>query len=382
MNKISVTEIFLLSIIFILLIHYLLFLIKLFRGLYKLETKIQLRLPKEFVSVIVPFRNEVNNLKIVYESLINQNYPTENYEIIFVDDSSTDNSLAMLQEINFRDNVKILSVPSDYSKNAHKKRAIRFGIDNCKGEIIVTTDADCIHNSDWLKNLLSYFDEHTAFISGPVEFMGEKNLFEKIQMLEFAGLVITGAGLIGSSSPIMCNAANIAYRKKVFNEVGGFSHNMNLSSGDDELLMQKIFRETDYKIKFACSKDAVVKTKANQSLYQFYQQRKRWASKGLFYKNKTLIIHLILIYLFYLSLIIQPILGIFSNLFFLSFLLTFISKIIFEYLIVIKGLKLLFDPSLIKYFFITEIFQVPYIVIMGLSGAFGNFVWKNRKVSR
>jgi len=157
---------------------------------------------------------------------------------------------------------------------------------------------------------------------------------------------------------------------------------MNLSSGDDELLMQKIFQDTNYEIKFAALKDAVVKTKANNSLNQFYQQRKRWASKGLFYKNKFLTFKLILIYLFYLSIIIQPLLGFFSEVFFISFLITFGLKLILEYLVIKRGLSLLFDLRLMKYFFITEIFQVPYIVIMGLSGAFGNFVWKNRKVNR
>ena len=375
-------EISLLLIILLLSFHYANFLISVFRGLNKLEPCDNEEIPEEFISVIVPFRNEISNIHNVYESLVNQNYPQEKHEIIFVNDNSTDESLKSLFEINKSKNVKILSVPEDYSKNAHKKRAIRYGIENSKGEIIITTDADCIHNKNWLKSLLCFFDEHTAFVSGPVDFMDDSNVFQKMQKIEFAGLVITGAGLIGNGNPTICNAANIAYRKKVFHQVGGFLHNMSLSSGDDELLMQKIFQDTDYKIKFAFSKDAIVKTKANSSLNQFYQQRKRWASKGLFYKNKFLIIRLILIYLFYLSLLIQPIIGMFSSIFLVSFIITFAMKILLEYVVIRKGLTLLFDIKLIKYFFITELFQIPYIVIVGLSGAFGNFVWKNRKVSR
>jgi len=382
MISFNLTEIVLLISILFLTIHYSYFLIKIYFGLNKLFGCKNSKIPDEFVSVLVPFRNEELNIQTVYESLINQNYPEDKFEIIFINDNSTDQSIKIISNLSLPKNVRVITVPDDYSKNAHKKRAIRFGIENCKGEIIVTTDADCIHNKNWLKNLLCYFDENTAFVSGPAEFLEESTLFEKMQKIEFAGLVIVGAGLIGARTPTICNAANIAYRKKVFYQVDGFLHNMNLSSGDDELLMQKIFQDTDYEIKFAALKDAVVKTKANNSLNQFYQQRKRWASKGLFYKNKFLILKLILIYLFYLSLIIQPLLGFFSEVFFISFLITFCIKVILESLVMKRGMNMLFDLHLMKYFFITEIFQVPYIVIMGLSGAFGNFVWKNRKVNR
>ena len=316
-------DIILFTIILILTIHYVLFLLKIYFGLDKLNGASQQNIPKEFISVIIPFRNEEKNILKTYENLTNQNYPKEKFELIFVNDSSDDNSLTLLENLPKQENVFIFSVPNDYSINAHKKRAIRFGIEKSKGDIIVTTDADCIHKKDWLKNLLKFMDEKTGFISGPVEFISDSNLFSKMQRLEFAGLVITGAGLIGSGNPIICNAANIAYRKKVFEEVGGFSYQMSLSSGDDELLMQKIHRDTNYKIKFALDKNAIVSTEANPTVKDFYHQRKRWASKGLFYGDNLLLIKLVFIFLFYLSLIIQPILGIFvSTKYFLTFFIS------------------------------------------------------------
>jgi cellulose synthase/poly-beta-1,6-N-acetylglucosamine synthase-like glycosyltransferase len=373
---------FLVVFIAFLLIHYVYFLLKIYFGLNKLSSFDDPKIPDEFITVIVPFRNEAKNIKNVYESLKNQDYPQDRYEVLFVDDNSTDNSVKLLSDVNHSSNIKIIYVPEDYSRNAHKKRAIRYGIEQSIGEIIVTTDADCIHNKSWLKNLLSYFDEDTAFVAGPVEFIEETNLFQKMQKIEHASLMIVAAGLIGAGNPTICSAANIAYRKKVFYEVDGFLHNMNLSSGDDELLMQKIHHDTEYKIKFVLSKDAVVNTSSNKNVSEFYQQRKRWASKGLFYKNKFLILRLILIYLFYLLLLLQPILGMFSTLFLITFTFSFTIKVVIEYLLMRKGINLLYNPNLLRYFFITEIFQVPYIAIMGLSGAFGNFVWKNRKVNR
>lgn len=377
------TEITLYILILLLLIHYVIFLLKIYIGLTKLSGKQEANIPIEFVSIIVPFRNEENNILNTYNSLINQNYSVEKFEIIFVNDSSDDKSLQLLENLPHRNNVFIYSVPNDYSISAHKKRAIRFGIEKSKGEIIVTTDADCMHKKDWLINLLKFMDNKTGFISGPVEFSFDENLFNKMQRLEFAGLVITGAGLIGAGKPIICNAANIAYRKKVFDEVGGFTYQMSLSSGDDELLMQKIHRDTDYKIKFALDKNAIVSTEANQSLKDFYHQRKRWASKGLFYGDTFLLVKLILIFLFYFSLIVQPIFGLlFSPKFFATFIITFFTKFFVEYLILKRGTKLLFDSKILQPFLITEILQIPYILISGFMGMFGNLAWKDRKVKR
>jgi len=370
-------------IISLLLIHYVIFLLKIYFGLKKLSPQDDEFIPLEIVSIIVPFRNEEKNILTTFNNLTSQNYPTEKFEIIFVNDSSDDNSLQLLESFPKKGNISIYSVPKDYSVNAHKKKAIRFGIEKSKGEIIVTTDADCFHPKDWLKNLLKFMDDKTGFISGPVEFKSDRNLFGKMQKLEFAGLVITGAGLIGSGNPIICNAANIAYRRKAFEKVGGFTYQMSLSSGDDELLMQKIHRDTDYKIKFALDKNSIVATEANPSVKDFYHQRKRWASKGLFYGDHLLLLKLILIFLFYFSLLIQPILGLFlSAKFFITFSISFVLKILTEYLILKKGTALLFDSKILKPFLITEILQVPYILISGFMGMFGNLVWKDRKIKR
>ncbi len=373
----------LIIIILILTSYYVIFLLKIYFGLTKLTTLQEEKIQQEFISIIVPFRNEENNILALYKNLTNQDYPDNKYEIIFINDSSTDDSLTLLENASQKENVFIYSVPKDYSINAHKKRAVRFGIEKSRGEIIVTTDADCIHPKEWLKNLLKFMDEKTGFVSGPVEFKSDSDFFYKMQRLEFAGLVITGAGLIGYRNPIICNAANIAYRKKAYQDVEGFTFQMNLSSGDDELLMQKIHRDTDYKIVFALDKKAIVSTNANSTIKEFYHQRKRWASKGLFYDDSFLLIKLILIFLFYLSLFIQPILGfLISAKFFLTFIFSFLIKIFFEYLVLKKGTSLLFDPRILKPFLITEILQVPYILISGFMGMFGNLVWKDRTIKR
>src|SRR5690606_20583511 len=241
-------EILLAALSILFLLHYLYFLLRIYYGLKKLKKQVASSIPAEFVAIIVPFRNEAENILNCYSSLVNQDYPDNKYEIIFVDDFSDDNSFTLLKEAIKHNNVRLLSVPEDYSINAHKKRAVRFGIENSSGNIIVTTDADCVHKNKWLRTLLSFLDNETGFVSGPVEFEKGDGIFAQLQKLEFSGLVITGAGLIGNGNPTICNAANIAYRKDAYNQVNGFTYQMNLSSGDDELLMQKIDKDTKYQV--------------------------------------------------------------------------------------------------------------------------------------
>jgi cellulose synthase/poly-beta-1,6-N-acetylglucosamine synthase-like glycosyltransferase len=383
MTSNSLSLILLLSAFLLFLLHYLFFLQRIFRGLKNLFLTANGKLPYEFVSVIIPFRNEKENILASLKSIESQFYHEEKFEVIYVDDFSEDNSLELLKNNIKKKNIRVLSVPNDFSTNAHKKRAVRYGIENAKGNIIVTTDADCVHDEEWLKSLLQSFDSVTGFVSGPVEFETDDGLFSEFQKLEFAGLVLCGAGLIGSGHPTICNAANIAYRKKVFDEVGGFKDQMNLSSGDDELLMQKIAKDSDFKVKFCINKKAIVKTSANKTLGDFYQQRKRWASKGLFYSDKTLVLKLIIIYLFYIGLVLQIFLGLFYYPHFLvSFIISLILKVIYEFRILVKGKTILFTNLHLKHFLVAEILQIPYVIITGLVGAFGNYLWKSRKVKR
>lgn len=366
-----------------LLVYYTVFLIRIIVGIRIVEKSTGNNEIDEFVSVIIPFRNESDNILNCLRSLEQQCYPLEKFEVIFVDDFSTDGSREVLENEIKSPNIKMLKFENYNSLMAYKKQAVKFGIENSSGKIIVTTDADCTQGKYWLKTILEYFDDDTALVSGPVEFESDGSLFSNLQKIEFAGLILTGAGLIGSGKPIICNGANLAYRKKIFEEVGGFSDQILLSSGEDELLMQKIKRDTKDKIKFCWNKEGIVKTKSNTTIKEFYYQRKRWASKGMFYRDKKIIGELILIFLFYLNLILQLLLGIFSSkLFLLTFIISLLIKSLLEFIILKKGKENLFNTLKLIYFFPAEILHIPYILISAVSGLFGNFIWKERNLKR
>jgi len=278
----------------LLLLHYLCFLFRIHKGLKKLQ-KWSENSTIEKVSVIIPFRNESEHILENLQSLQSQDYPADKFEIIYVNDFSTDNSPAILEKNITSGNIRILNVPYD-EPAAGKKNAVTYGIQNASGSIIVTTDADCTCNRKWLSSLVKYYDDQTAMVAGPVQYAECKTLFQKMQALEFAGLVIAGAGLIGSGTPIISNAANLSYRKKIFEQINGFSGSRNTASGDDEQIMHKIISGTNYKIKFCTDEESIVSTYPAKTLTEFYQQRKRWAGKSMLYKDRKIIFKLCLLY--------------------------------------------------------------------------------------
>lgn len=361
------------------------FLFRIYSGLRNLSDKDDTPGNQSFssVSIIIPFRNESDNILNSLRHIVSQEYPLDKYEVIYVNDSSTDDSLQKIMCADKPANIKVISVPADFHTKAHKKRAIRYALQFAQGEIIASTDCDCFMGPDWLKTMTGYFNSNTAFVSGPVDFYDTSTISGRLQRLEFAGLVLSGAGLIGAGTPTICNAANLAYRKSVFDEVGGFDDNIKLSSGDDEILMQKIAAVTSYDIKFCCSRKSLVSTYPNRTFGQFYQQRKRWASKGLFYVDKILIAKLFFIFLFYLSLPVQLLLIILGQFLFLYSIIAAIAvKVFIEYRIMKYGERRIYGSGLTGCFLLAEMLHVPYIIIAAISGAAGNFKWKDRDLKR
>ncbi|HPN37865.1 MAG TPA: glycosyltransferase [Melioribacteraceae bacterium] len=354
---------------------YFIFLIVVIISLKQKKDPYSSNLKEHFISIIIPFKNESLNILNNLNSIRDLDYNKNCFEVIYVNDNSTDDSVLKLKENIIDSNIRILEYKND--NVGGKKRAVKYAIDNCKGDLIFTTDADCIVKKDWLKLTVPLFDVNTAFISGIVKFSDGKSIWSKLQQIEFAGLVLVGGGLINAGFASICNAANLAFKKSVFYEVGGFDDNMHIKSGDDELLMQKIALKTNYTIKYFFNNNTVVTTKSNNSFKEFYYQRVRWASKGLHYKNPLLILFLIIIYLFFLSFPFQLLFGIiFNGYYLLSLSLFFIIKILLEYRILLFGEKTLFNKISLLELLIAEFLHIPYIIIAGFMGTFGKYKWK------
>lgn len=226
------------------------------------------------VSVVIPFRNEIENLPLLIKHLSSQEY-SGSVEFIFADDHSEDGSADFIQSSIFTGAICLLSVPGIVGKKATITRAIQFAT----GEIILTTDADCCPGPHWVSSMakpFSMFD--TKMVLGPVALSG-KNYFGRLQSAEFLSLMAVTRISSDFHQPLMANGANLAYRKSVFDFVGGYTGNDKISSGDDEFLMRKIHKYFPRGIIFQNDISALVSSRTAESLTEFFRQRIRWAGK-------------------------------------------------------------------------------------------------------
>lgn len=340
------------------------------------------------VAVIIVARNEENIIASCLESLIHQTYLVHNFEIIVVDDSSTDSTGIIVQRF-ASSNKNIRLIQLSVLKLEGKKNAIASAISQTTAELIITTDADCIMGNMWLEKMVAhYLNTNAKMILGPVAFHHEKLIFEKMQSLEFMALIASTAGSLFYNKAIMCNGANLAYSKKVFNEIGGFNGINQMATGDDILLMYKIKQKYGEGIKFLKDKDAIVYTKAKASLVEFLSQRKRWASKGFLALNTETRLVSLLVYVFNFSLLFLGLISGFATLkagiylpFFKICLILIGIKCFIDFLLLFLAASF-FDKKHFLFFFLPEqIIYIFYVVIVGMLGNKGKYMWKGRKIN-
>ena len=329
------------------------------------------------LTIIVPVRNEGGNIVKLLEDFADQDYPTEKFEVVIANDDSSDNTadlvLAYQETSNYR--IILLNIFGE-NDSSPKKRAIKKSIEISSGELIITTDGDCRVSEKWLSSIQQFYKSSGAkLISSPVTFMDENTFWNSAQIIEFASLMGSGACAMYLQKPNMCNGANIAYTREIFEEVGGFAGNEHLASGDDEFLMHKIVQKYPDKVMFNGNTDSIVKTKSQPDCKHFYQQRKRWASKWKHYNNWRITALAILIFIVNLGVILTYF--IFPPQQFLV-----LSSLKF-------GAEFVFLSLIIRYFgYKNKIFFVPiiqilypfYVVFFGLLAQGKGYEWKGRKL--
>jgi cellulose synthase/poly-beta-1,6-N-acetylglucosamine synthase-like glycosyltransferase len=341
-----------------------------------------------FFSVILPVRNEEENLSNCLDALLKQSYDHSKFEIIVVDDHSIDNTLSIVTHYaKEHDVIKFIQL----SDNLHgKKKAIHAAIETARGEVIVTTDADCEMGNAWLTTIAATYKRTAAkMIIAPVAIHQEKNIFEKMQSLEFMALMVCGGASLFYKKATMCNGANLVYSKNVYREVGGFDGIDQKASGDDVLLMYKVKAKYPEGLFFLKSKDAIVNTKAQKTLKEFVHQRRRWASKSLHAVNAETKKVAFLIYFFNAYLFFIPLFVVVGNCLENSpptWLLVEISLIIFaikcfiDFLLLFLAASFFSKKRLLPLFIAEQIIYMMYVVIMGLLASRGKYEWKGRLI--
>lgn len=347
-----------------------------------------------FISVVVAARNEEDNIIDCLNALCRQDYPAGLFEVIVVDDHSEDATAARVQEFSekfpFIRLFPLARLTNGAALNAYKKKAIEAGIQQSRGELIVTTDADCTAGPQWLSTIAAvYREKQAACLVMPVGIRltgSGSNMLERFQALDVMTLQgITGAS-VSSGFHGMCNGANFAYTRKVFDEVGGFRDIDHIASGDDMLLLHKISALYPGEVHYIKSPAVIVTTNPEKNIRDFLQQRIRWAGKSAQYRDKSILPVLLLVYVFNLMLLAGLILACIS-LFQGSAVLApavivsiLLMKCITELFFLFPVAGFFGQPGLLPWFPLMQLPHIIYTVMAGFLGFFGRYEWKGRRV--
>ncbi|QTE22046.1 glycosyltransferase family 2 protein [Polaribacter cellanae] len=376
------------------LILYAILIIALALGFTKVdEFKYENLQSKTTFSVIIPFRNEAENLQDLLQSISLLNYPKELVEFIFVDDASSDNSVEIINDFIFckversRDlkpldcaRGDILVLNNVRTSNSPKKDAITTAISIAKNKWILTTDADCILPENWLKTFDDFIQTNNPkMVVAPVNYLAKNRFLEQFQLLDFMSLQGTTIGGFGINFPFMCNGANLGYKKEEFLKLNGFKGNNTIASGDDIFLFEKFLESDKKSVRFLKSEEAFVTTFPVKTWKDLLNQRIRWASKTSRFKDYK--VKLIGLLVFLANLIV-----IFSFFYFDDFLFVFLPitvKLIIDLYLFIPTINFYnHKKTFYKWYLFCSFFYPFFSVFIVFNAVFSKYKWKGRQFKK
>lgn len=331
------------------------------------------------VSIILPFRNEQAHLGQILNDLSAQDYPVGLFEILAVDDHSTDQSGTIAEAICARmSNLKVIHLDGA----GGKKMANKAGIAAANGQLIVTLDADMQISPFWLSSIVAFYEQNTfGFLILPMGMGPSLKPWQHMQAVEFASLLGTGAAMAQAGDPFLCNGGNLAFEKTLFDSLGGYSGNEHISSGDDIFLLSKIRQKHPEKIGYLHDLQAAAYTFPLPSMSAFFRQRIRWGSKTKSMKQGSARWMALLIFATNSLLLLLPLLAIFDSellqLWWKVALIKWVADLLFLWPIC-RFYRCL--PAL-RYYPLLAIFYPLYISVAAAAGFFYQPHWKGRKIS-
>lgn len=220
-----------------------------------------------FVSIVIPVLNGERYINQCISSLRGQDYSKDHFEVIVVDNGSTDNSVKLLKSLN---------IPVFFRKERGRSKALNLGVKNAKGEIICTIDISCVAEPDFIENVvLSFNDEHVGCVAGEIKLLTDQNS----KIIEFQNRNNYMSPMHAKNRkniPYLpyADGANASFRKEVFERIGLFDEDF-FKAADVEICYRMLIL-TDYKIVF--NEDAIVFEPGEQTLFDLLKQRFRIAT--------------------------------------------------------------------------------------------------------
>jgi len=330
-------------------------------------------------TIIIPFRNEAENISILTKSLQEVDYPNTHFEIIFVNDSSTDNSVPLLTEFIIKNNHWKL-IDNKRKSNSPKKDAIQTAVQQSNYDWIITTDADCELPKNWLASFNSFIElnKEVKMIAAPVTYKVNTAFLQQFQQMDFLSLIGTTIGSFGINKAFMCNGANLCYNKQLFLDLNGFDGNNNIASGDDVFLLEKFIQQYPKQVKYLKTKEALVITKPENNFKDLVNQRIRWASKT----NETKSLFGKIVGLLVLLMNIISLWSLFFGLWFTTYtnflLLIIFLKWIIDFVLINKTYQFSEQKLSLSNYLLSSFFYPFFVIFVVVKSIFTKVVWKER----
>ena len=330
------------------------------------------------ISVIIAARNEEFFIASCLNSILNNDLDSSRWEVIVVDDHSTDSTWSVLESFKHK-NLKILQLPTHLTG---KKKAVNYGIKASQFSWILLTDADCMVDHNWINDHLEWANKSAALgITGIVLPEKRHSLVSDFQWLDFAAtMALTNFG-IQSHLYYLSNGANFGFAKSVFESVHGFEGNDYMASGDDVFLMQKFSRINPYSAYFLQSTSAIVTTKSEPDWKALLQQRKRWASKSKHKGNEGVVYIQGFVFIYCIAIVLAMFGGIFSTSSLYVGIIAMLIKMATDY-IFLRRMAHYFDyPQVLRSFLPSYFIYFMHIFVSAWFAIFpSKFWWKSRSV--
>lgn len=328
------------------------------------------------ISVLIAARNEGANIEKLLQSLYNQSFSKEKFEVIIIDDHSTDETSEVSENLRVLHpelNLKVIQA-TGYGK----KQAISQALHTAENELVMVTDADCELPEHWIESMVDYFlKNNLKMLLGPVLLSPANTVFEKLQVLEHLSLIASTAGSAAIGIPVMCNGANMMYDRQAALDVEKYRTDMKIASGDDMFLMEQFIKHYgSQSVKFFLDNEAIVKTATMPDLKAFFRQRKRWASKTKAYTNWKIIATALIVLFFNLSIVFFFVAGFFMPVFWVFFVLYVIMKTLIDFPILKRITHFMKQHKLLRWMFPLEFVYPFYVVFTAFSGLVTNVKWK------
>lgn len=339
----------------------------LWKGIQKLSRS-HFQQKQEAISIIVAARNEEERIGSLMESLINQDYPSDKFEIIIVNDRSTDSTATIIEQFaKHHSTITLISIESNTSDMPHKKNALRLGIEHASFEILAFTDADCIVPKQWLKEISNHYSDDVGVVAGYSPYAVEST--SSYLRYEENKNSLIAASAVGLNIAYMCTGRNFSYRKSIYNDVGGFEKIKSSISGDDDLFLQLVQKNTQWNIRYMISPESYVRTFSPKSFSQFVNQRTRHVSASKYYPphitagySAVHLFHLFIAGGFFITPVIS--------------IVALMIKYNIDALYIAKGKDCFHETFSIIEFVISETLLVLYSFVLAPLGFIRTFDWK------